>query len=559
MSAVWRRLSSGSDEKGFTAVKLTSVLRFVLTVLIMAMGILGITAAVFADTDEYTAGSTMTEEEIECGDGFKIMAAAWSGNSNGTYNNGSGSLLKGAVAKGIDVSKHQGNINWSKVKSSDIDYVILRCGYRDSKGVIHTDEKWSVNVAACEKYKIPYGVYFYSTARTAVQVNAEISKVKALLKGHYPAYPVYYDLEDPYRLEKQGKNFISNAGISFCKSIKASGYRAGVYASKSWWDKYLTSGSYDAYERWIAQWRSGGCTYAKRYSMWQCTSSYTNVPGISGRVDLDFAFKDFFQTPGVWQTDDTGKAVFMTYVENEDGTFDTEQPMVMAVSRFIRTGGNYYYVGEDGHKYTGLRYIGNKRYFFSSSGIMKRSGWITSGGGSYYASSNGVLYSSSLKKIGAYYYLFAADGKRFSAGTHQLNGKVYKLMSGGKACLNMSKAKCKVKYRKGPGKKYRSRGTLKKGKYVYIIRTSGSWSQASNGYWIKTKYIRKVKTYPYAAPVEPAPPVQPDTSAPVETQPVETAPSGNETEETAGTDNVLRPSQPSEETSEHAVTEPAGM
>ena len=276
-------------------------------------------------------------------------------------------------------------------------------------------------------------------------------------------------------------------------------------------------------------------------------------------MDLDFAFKDFFQTPGVWQTDDTGKAVFMTYVENEDGTFDTEQPMVMAVSRFIRTGGNYYYVGEDGHKYTGLRYIGNKRYYFSSSGIMKRSGWITSGGSSYYASSNGVLYSSSLKKIGAYYYLFAADGKRFSAGTHQLNGKVYKLMSGGKACLNMSKAKCKVKYRKGPGKKYRSRGKLKKGKYVYIIRTSGSWSQASNGYWIKTKYIRKVKTYPYAAPVKPAPPVQPDTSAPVETQPAETAPSGNETEETAGTDNVLQPSQPSEETSEHAVTEPAGM
>lgn len=488
-----------------------------------------LTIPCFAGTEDYTAGSSMKEEQDADDGGMRLMAAApWSKNSNGTYNNGNGVLLKGAVAKGIDVSKHQGNIKWNKVKGSGIDYVILRCGYRDSKGKLHTDEKWNVNVAACEKYKIPYGVYFYSTAKSDKQVKEEINKVKTLLKGHHPDYPVYYDLEDPKRLQKQGKAFISKAGLSFCKSIKSAGYKSGVYASKNWWDRYLTSSSYNAYERWVAQWRAGGCTYTKGYSMWQCTSNYRSVDGIyekngkKARVDLDFAYKDFYQTPGEWTTDENGEPIFMTYVENEDGTYDTEQPMIMAVSCFVRTGGYYYYVGEDGHKYKGLQYIDNKRYYFSGSGIMKKSGWINYEGGSYFASSTGVLYNNSLKKVSNYYYLFAADGKRFGGGTHELNGKVYKLMSNGKAYLNISKAKYKTKFKKGPGKKYKNKGTLKRGKSVYIIRTYGSWSQASNGYWIKTKHLKKVKSYPYNAPAKPVQtepstsPTEPSTVEPTE-------------------------------------------
>lgn len=94
----------------------------------------------------------------------------------------------------VDVSEHNGNIDWAKVKASGIVGAIIRCGYgQDQTG--QDDKKWLRNVSECERLGIPYGVYLYSYAKTTGAVHGEINHALRLLKGHSPAWPVYFDSE----------------------------------------------------------------------------------------------------------------------------------------------------------------------------------------------------------------------------------------------------------------------------------------------------------------------------------------------------------------------------
>ena len=205
---------------------------------------------------------------------------------NGYFINNKGDTIEGAIKKGIDVSAWQGNVDWEKVKASGIDFAIIRCGYgSDIKS--QDDKKWARNVAECERLGIPYGVYLYSYADTDAKAKSEADHVLRLLKGHNPDYPVYYDLEDKV-VEKSGRTAIIRRADIFCSAIEANGYEAGIYANLNWWNNKLNSSILDKYDKWIAQWYSK-CEYKGEYRLWQCTSD-GNVPGINGRVDLNFEF-----------------------------------------------------------------------------------------------------------------------------------------------------------------------------------------------------------------------------------------------------------------------------
>ncbi len=98
------------------------------------------------------------------------------------------------IHKGIDVSAHQGTIDWDKV-ATQIEFAILRCGYgRDRTS--QDDKYWAVNVAACQRLGIPFGVYLYSYAESDEQAASEAEHVLRLLEGVHPNLPVYLDLED---------------------------------------------------------------------------------------------------------------------------------------------------------------------------------------------------------------------------------------------------------------------------------------------------------------------------------------------------------------------------
>lgn len=210
---------------------------------------------------------------------------AW-GESNGKFYNDKLKQITGAVAKGLDVSHHQGKIDWEKVSKSDVDFVIIRCGYgNDLKS--QDDKYFAQNVAGCEKYNIPYGIYIYSYALNVSDAKSEANHVLRLIKstGAKPTYPIYIDYED---LSQNGltPKQLGNFATAFFNKTIAAGYKAGVYANLNWWTNKLTDSRFNQWTKWVAQYNSA-CSYTKPYQIWQSTST-GKVPGVNGNADLNF-------------------------------------------------------------------------------------------------------------------------------------------------------------------------------------------------------------------------------------------------------------------------------
>lgn len=186
---------------------------------------------------------------------------------------------------GIDVSHHQGAIDWDAV-APNIDFAIVRCGYGDDM-TSQDDRYWKENADACTRLGIPFGVYLMSYAVTDDQARSEAQHVLRLIEGYDLTLPIYLDLEDTkYILPNCSKEDILRHAQIFCDMIEEAGYQAGVYANYNWWTNYLTDPAYDQWSRWIARYASA-TGYDKDYDMWQYSET-GSVPGISGNVDLDY-------------------------------------------------------------------------------------------------------------------------------------------------------------------------------------------------------------------------------------------------------------------------------
>ena len=185
---------------------------------------------------------------------------------------------------GIDVSHHQGEVNWEAVKAAGIDFAVIRCGYGDDL-VSQDDRQWHRNVSECERLGIPYGVYLYSYATDTNMAASEAAHTLRLLEGHNPDLPVFYDMEENRQLVL-GVAGLAELARTYCDTLVAAGYDVGVYASLNWWQYYLTDPVFENWYRWIAEWRSS-CTYTGRYEMWQYTDCGT-INGINSVVDMNY-------------------------------------------------------------------------------------------------------------------------------------------------------------------------------------------------------------------------------------------------------------------------------
>ena len=188
-----------------------------------------------------------------------------------------------ATFTGIDISHHQGQIDWERVKESGVDFAIIRCGYAEDKEE-YDDRCWEYNSSECERLGIPYGVYLYSYAENVKDALSEADHVLRLIEGKNPSLPVYYDLEENYMIET-GLDFAAVA-TAFCERIEDAGYSAGVYANLNWWTYYLTDKCFDNWHRWVARWNTES-GYDGKMAIWQ----YYNmgiVDGINGDVDMNF-------------------------------------------------------------------------------------------------------------------------------------------------------------------------------------------------------------------------------------------------------------------------------
>ena len=197
-------------------------------------------------------------------------------------------LNKIEVLTGVDVSEHQGIIDWEKVKNNGIAFAIIRCGYgKDDPS--QDDKMFARNVAECERLNIPYGIYLYSYALDIEGAKSEAAHALRLISGHNPELGIWFDMEDAdgYKLRNgmPSNNTLVEMCITFCEIMKENGYKTGVYANLSWLMNQLNDSRLDIYDKWVAQWNAT-CDYTKKYIMWQYTSDGT-VKGIEGRVDMN--------------------------------------------------------------------------------------------------------------------------------------------------------------------------------------------------------------------------------------------------------------------------------
>ena len=195
--------------------------------------------------------------------------------------------------RGIDVSKYQKEIDWEKVKASGISFAILRCGYRGSKtGCLVEDPFFERNLKAAKEAGIELGLYFFTQAVNEVEAVEEASMVLALLGDAELTYPIYIDTEGAGgggRADVLDPDTRTAVCRAFCKTIEAAGHRAGIYASRNWWNNNLKSQELSDYETWLAEYTDEP-KYEGHFSLWQYTSR-GKVDGITGNVDLDLALE----------------------------------------------------------------------------------------------------------------------------------------------------------------------------------------------------------------------------------------------------------------------------
>lgn len=531
------------------------------------------------EDEEMISAGEGEPEEIEGEEEFsedEVVLVAKSATAKDKYWNIGGSKRYGYL-KGIDVSYWQHNINWKKVKSSGIDFAIIRCGY-GSNTKSKDDSRFVANVKGCISNGIPYGVYLYSYAKTEAGALDEANHALRLLANNnfHPDLPVYYDLEDK-KVAKASNSTIRKMATVFCNKLTLEGYRAGVYASLSWWNNKLKG--FGTYDKWVAQWNTK-CDYSG-CSIWQCSSSGT-VSGISGRIDANLTMQpkasmDSFMSgaytslapyvTGVTTKDYTayvaaasatgsvtakmgpGRGYYNSKATFPDGTkvhvtrgvngYLEVEPSDENISagwiapgsvvtgatprdfvpeevgeeirnvlyaydgskvtdKWAKVRGKMYYVDADGVALTGWQTIGGKDYYLGTDGVAVSNAMVTIDGKQYYLGTNGLITKNSFVKAGGYVYGFGQDGVKLAGKKVWLGYKSYTLDSQGRAYIYKAKTKKKAKYyaKAGSGKK----GTLKKGKKFYVLRTSGKWSQMANGYWIRTKYTKKTSVYPEVRP-----------------------------------------------------------
>lgn len=192
------------------------------------------------------------------------------------------------MKNGIDVSVHQGNITWPKVKAAGIDFAIIRAGYGKLSSQI--DKRFVSNYNGATQAGVKVGAYWYSYATTPAEAKQEAEACIKILGKRKFDYPIYFDVEEQ-RAFSTGRNNVSAMIAAFCDTLENAGYYAGVYTSASAASAYFTDLVRKKYDIWIAHWGVSKPSY-DLYGMWQ-NSDRGSVNGISGAVDTDVAYKDY--------------------------------------------------------------------------------------------------------------------------------------------------------------------------------------------------------------------------------------------------------------------------
>lgn len=191
--------------------------------------------------------------------------------------------------KGIDVSKHNGTIDWKAVKvSGKVDFAIIRAGY--GKAISQKDKQFESNYAGCKANGIPVGAYWYSYAVTPAEAEAEARTFIQAITGKQFEFPVWFDIEEKNALVT-GKKNVSAIIRAFCTVMENAGYWCGVYASRSHIQSYMDEDVQRRYALWAAEW-GAKLNYSGEVGIWQYSEN-GKISGIPGNVDLDVCYVEY--------------------------------------------------------------------------------------------------------------------------------------------------------------------------------------------------------------------------------------------------------------------------
>ena len=234
-----------------------------------------------------------------------ITASAFTGSSNfmdKTYTH-QDRFVSSGIQQGIDVSYHNGTLDWSTIKAAGVDFAILRAAYRGygTEGTLVRDAKFAEYMQGAMSQGIPVGAYIYSQAITTAEAVQEANYILNIVRGYSLDLPIVFDyefagvktgrLDSAWSSGKLNKSKMTDIALAFCDTIKNAGYDAMVYANKTFLSKNLDHEVIEnaGYDVWLAHYTTN-TNYTGDYKIWQYTSS-GKIPGIANKVfDCNFMY-----------------------------------------------------------------------------------------------------------------------------------------------------------------------------------------------------------------------------------------------------------------------------
>lgn len=194
----------------------------------------------------------------------------------------------------IDISNHNGSVNWKQVKEDKIDGVMIRAGY----GFWNEDTRLLDNVKGAEAYGIPYGLYFYSYATNMEQARAEVNGFLNSIKNFKPTLPVVCDTEDAdYWRQRNGNpswRLLADMCYMQLKELEKAGYYAMWYANLYWARNLLAvKPELKTVDLWLAHWTNKMGNPGMPVGIWQYTSSGPAYGSGIQHTDMNIGFLDY--------------------------------------------------------------------------------------------------------------------------------------------------------------------------------------------------------------------------------------------------------------------------
>ena len=169
---------------------------------------------------------------------------------------------------GIDISRWQGDFDFTKAVAEGVKFVVIKGGGGDDG--LYVDSRFKENYRKAKEKNLPVGCYWFSNALTEEEARKEAAYFyDNLLKGRQFELPVFMDVESKSQ-HALGKRKLTNVVKAWCKELEDRNMLPGIYSSKSYFDAYLYDSELTKYPHWVAAW-ARSCSYSPQscFGLWQ--------------------------------------------------------------------------------------------------------------------------------------------------------------------------------------------------------------------------------------------------------------------------------------------------